>query len=93
MTLAHLKEFRDAGFERHDTGVALVWAKSLTDDPDEYNCIIVYSEVRSELGDTRPQDEWEPCAFYRFDGLEAFEQGRADTPLATLELAKALAAS
>ncbi len=84
MTLANRKEFLDAGFQREDTLVALVWSKELTGD-HEGKALIIYSEVRSELEDTRPQDEWEPCAFYTIDeGLKMENQGSADTPLQTI---------
>lgn len=86
MTLANRKEFQDAGFHLEDTTIALVWSKELTGDR-EGEALIIYSEVRSELDDSRPQDEWEPCAFYTFDGLEMQTMGRADTPLRTIAAA------
>lgn len=88
--LANRKEFNAAGYRPEDTGVATVWARPLTNDPENPDCVIIYSEVRSELEDARPQDQWEPCAYYRFDGTEITQQGHAQSPLEAIQAAAAI---
>ncbi len=56
MTLANRKEFLEAGFRLEDTTIAKVWSRELT-GKHEGAALIIYSEVRSELEDSRPLDE------------------------------------
>lgn len=87
MTLANRKEFHEAGFKRMDTGISIVWSKDLNANSDDFDCVIIHSEVRGELDDQRPEDDWEPCNYYHFNGINIVDQGSADTPLAAIKAA------
>lgn len=87
MALAYRKEFQQAGFERFDAMVAVVWAKFLDDDQH----IIIASELRDGLSDERPQEDHEPCRWWHHspDGSTVLASGEGSDPLDTLTKAMA----
>jgi hypothetical protein len=83
MTLAYKKEFEEAEYKVDATTIILVWRRDLSDG----SVVIINSISRNGLSDSRPQEDHEPCEFYRWHDHEITDEGRADNPLAAIEAA------